>query len=143
MAKTRVLIVDDEQEFAKTLAERMNTRGLQAEAVFSGDDALKAVKSSGFDVVVLDLAMPGMDGLETLKKMLEINPDLQVIMLTGQATVGKGVEAVKEGAFEFLEKPIRMEALVERIDKAKSKSTEISESRMNDMIDEIVKRKGW
>ncbi len=143
MPKTRVLIVDDEQEFAKTLAERMQTRGLQAEAVFSGDEAVRVVKSKPLDVVVLDLAMPGMDGIETLKKMLAINPDLQVIMLTGQATVGKGVEAVKEGAFEFLEKPIRMEALVEKIGKAKSRSTEISESRMSEMIDEIVKRRGW
>lgn len=143
MPKTRVLIVDDEQEFARTLAERMQTRGLEAEAVFSGDEALKLVNQKTYDVVVLDLAMPGMDGIETLKKMLEIHPDLQVIMLTGQATVGKGVEAVKQGAFEFLEKPIRMEALVEKIGQARDKSTEISDARMNDMIDEIVKRRGW
>jgi len=143
MDVTRVLIVDDEEEFARALAERMRNRGMKADTVFNGGEALKAVKSRPYDAIILDLAMPGMDGIETLKGMLATNADLQVIILTGQATVSKGVEAVKEGAFEFLEKPIRLETLVEKIDQAKSRVTILTEAKMNDMIDEIMKRKGW
>jgi len=143
MPETRVLIVDDEEEFATTLAERMQNRGLHANAVFSGEAAVELVKSQSYDAIVLDLAMPGMDGIQTLKEMLTVNPDLQIIVLTGQATVAKGVEAVKEGAFEFLEKPVRLDDLVGKIDTAKSRSSALSETRINDMIDQIVKRRGW
>jgi len=143
MDMTRVLIVDDEEEFARALAERMQSRGIEADTVFNGGEALEAVKSKPYDAIILDLGMPGMDGIETLKGMLATNADLQIIILTGQATVSKGVEAVKEGAFEFLEKPVRLEALVEKIDQAKSRGTILTQARMNDMIDEIMKRKGW
>ncbi|HOP06556.1 MAG TPA: response regulator [candidate division Zixibacteria bacterium] len=143
MVKTRVLIVDDEEDFASALAERMRTRGLEADCVFSGDDALKAVKEKVYDSVVLDLAMPGMDGMATLRAMLQINADLQVIILTGQATVAKSVEAVKEGAFEFLEKPIKLDDLVGKIDQARTRTIELTENKMNDMIDELIKRRGW
>ena len=75
--------------------------------------------------------------------MLAINADLQVIILTGKATVKKGVEAVREGAFEFLEKPVRFDTLVDKISLAKSRASELTEEHLNDMIDEIMKRKGW
>jgi len=143
MDATRVLIVDDEEDFANALSERMRNRGLEADTAFNGPDAIKLVKSHSYDAIVLDLAMPGMDGIETLKRMLAVNANLQVIILTGQATVSKGVEAVKEGAFEFLEKPVRLDELVGKIGQAKSVGTALTESRINDMIDEIVKRKGW
>ncbi len=143
MVKARVLIVDDEQEFATALAERMQTRGLEAEAVFNGDDAIARIKSKSYDAVVLDLGMPGLDGMETLKIMLSINKDIQVIILTGQATITKGIAAVKEGAFEFLEKPVKLDALVDKVSQAKSRGADLSESRMNDMIDEIMKRRAW
>jgi len=143
MTKTRVLIVDDEEDFAKALAERMANRGLDVDTAFDGSAALEFIQSKSYDAVVLDLAMPGMDGMETLKRMLTINVDLQVIILTGRATVSKGVKAVKEGAFEFLEKPVRLDDLVGKIDEAKSRSIALTESKMNDMIDEITKRKGW
>ena len=143
MPSTNVLIVDDEEDFANALAERMNNRGLQADVAFTGEAALEAVESKPYDAVVLDLAMPGMDGIETLKRMLAFNADLQVIILTGKATVKKGVEAVKEGAFEFLEKPVRFDTLVEKINIAKSRASTLTEERLNDMIDEIMKRRGW
>ena len=143
MDATRVLIVDDEEDFANALSERMRNRGLEADTAFNGPDAIKLVKSHSYDAIVLDLAMPGMDGIETLKRMLAVNANLQVIILTGQATVSKGVEAVKEGAFEVLEKPVRLDELVGKIGQAKSVGTALTESRINDMIDEIVKRKGW
>ncbi len=143
MKKTRVLIVDDEQDFATALVERMQTRDLEAQAVFSGDEAVELVKAHHFDAVVLDLSMPGMDGIQTLKGMLAINADLQVIILTGHASVSSGVEAVKQGAFEFLEKPVKLDELVGKIDEAKSLGSSLSDTKMNDMIDEIVKRRGW
>ncbi len=143
MGTTRVLIVDDEEEFAKSLAERMENRGLETETVFSGEEAVEQVKAHHFDAVVLDMAMPGMDGAETLKAMLAINADLQVIVLTGHATVSTGVAAVKGGAFEFLEKPVKFESLVGKIGQAKAVSSALSEARMTDMIDGIMKRRGW
>lgn len=143
MAKTRVLIVDDEEDFARALAERMESRGFDVDTAFSGSEALEIAQSKPYDAVVLDLAMPGMDGIETLKGLLSINADLQVIILTGRATVSKGVEAVKEGAFEFLEKPVQLDNLVGKIDEARSRSTALTEAKMNDMIDEITKRRGW
>ena len=143
MEKTQVLVVDDEQDFATALVERMQNRGLAAECVFSGEDAVERVKSHHFDAVVLDLAMPGMDGIETLKAMLSVNADLQIIILTGRATVSAGVEAVKKGAFEFLEKPVKLGELVTKIDKARARASALTETKMNDMIDEIMKRRGW
>ncbi|MCK4462009.1 MAG: response regulator, partial [candidate division Zixibacteria bacterium] len=88
--KTRVLIVDDERDFAGALAERMQNRGLEVDTAYSGPEALKFVASRTYHAVVLDLAMPGMDGIETLQRMLSLNADLQVILLTGRATVDKG-----------------------------------------------------
>ncbi|MFH1686299.1 MAG: response regulator [bacterium] len=143
MDKTRVLIVDDEEDFAKSLAERMENRGFATEIVLNGEEGVERVKSRHFDAVVLDMAMPGMDGIETLKAMLAINATLQVIVLTGHATVSAGVTAVKEGAFEFLEKPVKLDALVVKIGQAKSLSSALSEAKMTDMIDEIMKRRGW
>ena len=143
MEKTRVLIVDDERDFAGALAERMQKRGLEVDTAFSGPEALKFVASRTYHAVVLDLAMPGMDGIETLQRMLSLNADLQVILLTGRATVDKGIEAMKSGAFEFLEKPVKIDTLVAKIDDAKSRKTALTELRIDDMIDEIVKHKGW
>jgi DNA-binding NtrC family response regulator len=142
MPETRVLIVDDEEEFANTLAERMRNRGLVAEAVNSGEDAIESASRGLFDVAVLDLAMPGMDGIETLKQLLSIRPDLQVILLTGHGTVGKSVEALKSGAFEFLEKPIKFDELLKRIGEAKSKKSALSEEKMDEMIKDILRRYG-
>ncbi|RKX21073.1 MAG: response regulator [Candidatus Zixiibacteriota bacterium] len=143
MASTRILIVDDEEEFANTLAERMRNRNLEVDTVSNGEEALESIVGVSYDAVVLDLAMPGMDGIETLKQMLSIKPDLQVILLTGRGSVEKGVEAIKSGAFEFLEKPVKFENLLDKINMAKSKKDALSEEHTSDMIDEILRRKGW
>ena len=143
MAEATVLLVDDEVDFSEALAERMRQRGLEVDTVENGMKALEQIKQKAYDAVLLDLAMPGMDGIETLKRMLELKPDLQVILLTGKATVEKGVEAVKLGAFEFLEKPAKIETLMDRIQTAQARSVELSESRVEDMISDILKKKGW
>ena len=143
MSTARVLIVDDEKAFSAVLAERMTTRGLQVDTVESGDEALTQITKATYDAVILDLAMPRLDGIETLKRMLDICPDLQVILLTGQATVEKGIEAVKQGAMEFLEKPADIHLLVEKIEKARDNKTLLFEKRMEDAVSDIIKKKGW
>lgn len=143
MATIQVLIVDDEEEFANTLAERMRNRDIVANVVGSGEDAIASVSKTTYDAIILDLIMPGLDGIETLKKILSINPDLQVILLTGRGTVSKSVEALKIGAFEFLEKPVKFDDLLGKINKAKSLKTTLSEKRTQELIDKIIKSKGW
>jgi DNA-binding NtrC family response regulator len=143
MGDAKVLIVDDEKDFSSALADRMTTRGLDVDTVDSGEEAVNRVKDRGYDAVVLDLAMPGMDGIETLKQLLKQNPDLQVILLTGRATVEKGVEAVQEGAVEFLEKPANIDMLMEKIEKAKTRKIMLFEKRLEDTMSDIMKKKGW
>jgi two-component system OmpR family response regulator len=143
MGDERVLLVDDEQEFTSVLSERLEARGLQVETASNGAAALEKVQGSSYDVVVLDLAMPGMDGIETLKRLLAQNPDLQVIMLTGHATVQKGIEAVRLGAREVLEKPADMNTLLAKISDAKTDKILLVEKRMEERIRGILQSKGW
>lgn len=143
MNKEKILLVDDEEEFTKILAERMATRGLEVDTVASGTEALDQSRQKPYDAVVLDMAMPEMDGIETLKKLLDENPDLQVIFLTGKATLEKGIEAVKLGALDFLEKPVKLEILIEKIKEAKSNKIVLVEKRSEEKIKNILGTKGW
>jgi DNA-binding NtrC family response regulator len=143
MAGEKVLLVDDEEEFTSILSERMSARGLTVEVAANGPAALEKVKGSNFDVIVLDLAMPGMDGIETLQRLLGENPDLQIILLTGHATVQKGIEAVRHGARDVMEKPADINALLEKISDAKLDRVLLVEKRMEAKIEEILKSKGW
>ncbi|UCD18528.1 MAG: response regulator [Candidatus Zixiibacteriota bacterium] len=143
MAAAKVLLVDDEVDFCTVLAERMENRGFQVETAQSGMEAVELVKGKAYDAIVLDLAMPEMDGIETLKALLKINPDLQIILLTGRATLQKGIEAVKLGAVDFLEKPADIDALVGKIKEAQLKRDELFEKRLEDSISEIMKKKSW
>lgn len=139
----KVLLVDDEEDFTTVLSERMETRGLQVDCAVSGHLALALVDQNYYDAVILDMSMPGMDGIETLRRMLARNPDLQVILLTGQATVEKSVTAIKLGAVEFLEKPADIDMLLNKIMKAQVKRLELNEKRAEMTISEIMKSKGW
>jgi DNA-binding NtrC family response regulator len=139
----KVLLVDDEEEFVETLAERMRTRGMEVSTTNSGADALELVEDESFDVVVLDLKMPGIDGLEALKRIKQRRPDIQVVLLTGYATVEKGVEAIKEGALEFLEKPVDIASLTEAIHKAKATKMVLLEKETEERIREILHHKSW
>ena len=143
MAGERVLLVDDEEEFIKTLSERMQARGFQATTATSGVDAMKQVDAHNYDAIILDMQMPGMDGIETLRRMLEKNPDLQVILLTGYGSVQKSVEAMKIGAVDFLEKPADIEALVARIKEAGNERIALVEKRAEESIKSILKGKSW
>ena len=118
MQPIRVLVVDDEKDFASAVVERLALRGFRALAVFSGQEALKSISITEYDVIVLDLKMPGFDGLETLKAVRQIDPDLQVLVLTGHATVSAGIGGMQLGAADFLQKPVAIETLGRSIEAA-------------------------
>lgn len=138
-----VLLVDDEVEFVETLAERMRARGLDVEYATNGKDAIECAKTKTFDAVVLDLAMPGMSGIDTLKFLLEDHPDLQIMLLTGQATIGDAVEATRLGAVDVFEKPTDIETLIEKIREARAARLALEEKHALDEIDRIMSSKGW
>lgn len=139
----KVLLVDDEEDFIEALAERMRSRGMEVSSTTSPIDALKKAEAESYDAVILDLMMPEMDGLETLRVLKEKNPDLQVILLTGQATVEKGVEAIKMGAMDLMEKPADLKTLTEKIKKAHAKKMIIVEEKTTERIKTIIEGKAW
>jgi len=143
MSNEKVLIIDDEQDFTDALAERMTTRGMTVSTSSSAIEGLKNVEEHSFDVVVLDLQMPEMDGIETLKVLKEKKPELQVILLTGHATVEKGIEAMKLGAMDLLEKPADMTTLTEKIKKAQAQKMILVEKKSEERIKNIMETRGW
>ena len=117
-----VLIVDDEKEFADSLAERLSLRGFAVRTAYSGEQALASLGERSVDVVLLDLSMPGMDGLETLAQMRSRQgEETEVIVLTGRASVASAIEGMKSGAFDYLEKPVDMRELVETVRRAQNR----------------------
>ena len=141
--KTRVLLVDDEKDFVETLAQRLEVRGFDVKTCFSGDEALNLVQEHEFDVIVLDVLMPGKDGIETLMEIKNIKPLTHVIMLTGNATVETAIEGMKLGAYDYLMKPTETEDLVKKISKAHALKTEHEERIRKAEINGILKRRGW
>lgn len=139
----KVLLVDDEEQFLKALSQRLAGRGMRIEAASSGEEALRQARGKDFDAIVLDLVMPGLDGLDVLKRLRKENPELQIIMLTGHATVEKSVEAIREGAVELLEKPVDMDKLLKRIGEAQRQRVILVERRAEERVKDILKSKGW
>jgi DNA-binding NtrC family response regulator len=112
----RVLVVDDEVDFLETLVNRLKKRKFEAEGVTSGEAAVELLKAKIFDVVVLDMKMPGgMDGIETFREMRKIQPHAEVILLTGHASVETSIEGMKLGAFDYLLKPVKFEELLAKL----------------------------
>lgn len=116
--KCRVLLVDDETEFLETLIKRLRKRNMSVEAVSSGEEALSFLQSNPVDVVVLDVRMPGMDGIQTLNAIKTTHPLIEVIMLTGHANVEVAVRGMDLGAFDYLMKPMDIDELVYKIEDA-------------------------
>ncbi len=116
--KIRVLLVDDEESFVEQLAERLILRDYDVTTCLSGEDAIETVKSLNFDVIILDVAMPGIDGIETLRQIKSLKPLTEVIMLTGHATVESAIEGMKLGAFDYLLKPCETDELTSKINSA-------------------------
>jgi DNA-binding NtrC family response regulator len=127
MDDINVLLVDDEREFVELLAQRLEKRGFQAVAAFDGDEALAKLSRQEFDVVVLDVVMPGKDGIQTLREMKSSKPLTEVIMLSGHASLETAIEGMQHGAFDFLVKPPDMGDLVEKINRAFVRKSEHEE----------------
>lgn len=128
---TKVLFVDDEKGFLDALTKRVEKRGVETRAVYAGVDALADLeKNHGTDVVVLDVKMPGMDGLETLRAVKAAFPLVEVVMLTGHATVETAIEGMKLGAFDYMMKPCDIDVLMNKIEGAAFKKREHEEKIM-------------
>ena len=141
--KISVLLVDDEKDFVESLAERLQIRDFNVATALSGDEALKLVKENDFDVIVLDVQMPGKDGVETLKEIKNIEQLSQVIMLTGHATVKTAIEGMKNGAYDYLMKPTDTDELIEMINKAHLLVAEQRDRIRQAEINNILKKRGW
>ncbi len=115
MPKLRVLIVDDEEELVSILIERLEFRGYDAEGVLGGYQAISRVNAREFDVAVVDVKMPEIDGIETLRRLKKSSPSLKVILLTGHGCEAEGEEGLTEGAFDYLIKPINIDDLTAKI----------------------------
>ncbi len=138
----KVLLVDDEVEFLELMEERLVARGIEVSKSSSAEDALSRIETDMFDAVILDLQMPGMNGLEALRQIKERRPEIQVILLTGHATVEKGVEAIKLGAMDFVEKPADLEVLEEKITRAHKKKMLIVEKDSQERVINALKKYG-
>ena len=118
MEKFTVLLVDDEKEFLATLVKRLNKRGLTVLEAYSGNQALNIIQTEMIDVVVLDVRMPEIDGLETLREIKKINPLIEVIMLTGHASIEVAIQGMEAGAFDYLMKPMDINDLLYKLQDA-------------------------
>jgi len=118
MTKIHILLVDDEADFITTLAERMQLRGLTPQVALNGDEALQMVAKLPPDVMILDLKMPGIDGMEVLRRVKNKNPRVEIIILTGHGAEKDEDEARRLGAFEYLKKPVDIDELTQHIKNA-------------------------
>lgn len=143
MSETRVLLVDDEKDFLMVLSERLARRDLDVDTALDGATAVEKARDRTYDAVLLDMAMPGLDGVETLKRLKETTPDIQVIVLTGRATMAQAVEAMKAGALDLIEKPADLDELVTLIDDAARRRATLDDERVQRRIDEITRKRGW
>jgi DNA-binding NtrC family response regulator len=118
MSLYTVLIVDDEEEFREMTSKRLAKRDLACETAPDGDTALEMIAKKIYDVVLLDVKMPGRDGIETLREIKKMAPMTEVVMLTGHASVESGINGIKYGAFDYLMKPMELDLLFEKLNAA-------------------------
>jgi DNA-binding NtrC family response regulator len=142
MAIANVLLVDDEVPFVETMTKRLNKRDLQVSTAFSGAEALEKLgKQREVEVVILDVKMPGMDGIETLREIKRRHPLVEVVMLTGHATVETAIEGMKLGAYDYLMKPCDMEILISKVGGAASRKRQQENKIVEARIKEITLRR--
>lgn len=118
MEKIKLLLVDDEQEFVETLAIRLKNRNFIVDTALDANGALEKLKKCDFDVIILDVLMPGMDGLQALNKIKALQPLTEVLILSGHSTAETAVSGLKSGAFGILMKPLNIDDLVGKISMA-------------------------
>ena len=134
-----ILVVDDEEDFLETLVNRLKKRKIDTTGVRSGEEALDLMNKKQFDVVILDIKMPGgMDGIETLREIKKIQPLAEVILLTGHASVETSIEGMKLGAFDYILKPVKLEELLTKLaqafEKKDSHEQKIRSARIRELI---------
>ena len=140
MQTFRILVVDDETDFLETVVNRLNKRKLDAKGVTSGEAALEVLKQELYDVVLLDIKMPGgMDGIETLREIKQIQPLAEVLLLTGHASVETSIEGMKQGAFDYLLKPMKFEELLMKMAQAFEKKSTHDKKIRDAKIQELIR----
>jgi DNA-binding NtrC family response regulator len=141
MAIADVMLVDDEAPFVETMTKRLTRRDLGVETALSGEEALRKLENREVEVVILDVKMPGLDGIETLRRIKHKHPLVEVIMLTGHATVETAIEGMRLGAFDYLMKPCDLERLIAKVSEAAGKKREHEEKIVQARIKEITQRR--
>lgn len=143
MVQVTVMLVDDEVPFVDAMTKRLSKRNLRILSAHSGQEALEKLGAEGsVDVVILDVKMPGMDGIETLREIKKAYPLVEVIMLTGHATVETGIEGMKLGAFDYLMKPCDIDQLMMKVQEAKSRKDQHQQKIIQARVNKIALTRG-
>ena len=138
MKGSKILLVDDEVVFTNNMSKLLSNRGYRVIAVNSGDAAIRAMQEDDFDVVVLDLKMPGMDGITTLKEIKKLGLFTETLILTGHGSIDTALEAIKLGAYDYLTKPCEIGDLVAKIEGAWEKKDDAQRKDIQDKIQKVV-----
>ena len=142
MSIANVLLVDDEIDFVETFSERLGMRNIAISKAFNGEEALQALqKNKDVEVVILDVKMPGMDGIETLVEIKKRYPLVEVIMLSGHSTVESAIEGMKKGAFDYLMKPCEIDQIIAKVSEAVAKKRRHEEKIIEARLKEITSRR--
>ncbi len=142
MSIANVLLVDDEIDFVETFSERLVLRDLEISKAFSAQEALQVLEENkNIEVVILDVKMPEMDGIETLAEIKKRYPLVEVIMLSGHSTVKSAIEGMKQGAFDYLMKPCDMDQIIAKVSEAVAKKRRHEEKIIQARIKEITSRR--
>ena len=139
---TRVMIVDDEKDFVEILSLRLAEMGEKVSSAYSGENCLEILAHQEIDVVILDIRMPGMDGIETLTEIKKRHPLIEVIMLTGHGSTESAVQGMKLGAFDYLLKPADFDDLLEKLAKARKRKDEQEERIRQAEVKLLLRRSG-
>jgi len=137
--KIRLLFVDDEEKFLKSTATRLSLRGIDVQSFTNGSDALSVAESERFDVALIDLKMPGMDGEQLLKELKVRHPHMEVVILTGHGSFNSAVKCTKDGAYEYLQKPCSFDELISVLSKAYAKKIQANKSSKAAKVDEVLR----
>jgi len=138
----KILIVDDEKDFVEMFSLRLKEQGEKVSTAHSGKEALKLLETVAIDVVILDIRMPGMDGIDTLKQIKKLHPIVEVIMLTGHGSTETAVEGMKLGAFDYLMKPADFEDIKLKIENARKRKDEQEERIRQAEVRLLLRRSG-
>ncbi len=135
----RVLLIDDEEILLEYMSKRLLKKGFTVKCAFSGEEAVEAAQQEHFDVAVVDLKMPGMDGVETQKRLHKIQPFLQCIVLTGHGSIDSALESGQQDAFRYLLKPLEYDTLVASINEAHEKKVQLVNEKFQEEVEDIYR----